>query len=424
MTTTTAPATQPVGATFLTRERATGLVLTLLGLGIIALFAPATEAAQQSTFVLNLPQYTDVPLLPDLSLPTLWTILLLGTFSAALGVRQIVRSFRNAGGMVGLVILLFALAFLTWAARGKSFNLTGMIASTLLRATPIVLGALSGIWCERSAVINIAIEGMMLGGAFTSVVVSSASGSQMLGLIAGVLTGGILAAVLAVLAIEYKVDQIITGTAINIFAIGLTSFLGASWLAGNEALNTAGTFKPIPIPLLSRIPILGPIFFNINLVIYLMILLVIVTHIVLFYTPWGLRSRAVGEHPKAADTLGVNVFRTRYVNVVIGGLIAGLGGVYFTLGSVGRFDEVMTAGRGFVGLAAMIFGRWNPIGAFAASLVFGFADSLQTKLAILGVPIEPEFLQMAPYIATMIVIAGVVGRAVPPAADGIPYTKE
>ncbi|NTU57077.1 MAG: ABC transporter permease, partial [Anaerolineales bacterium] len=224
--------------------------------------------------------------------------------------------------------------------------------------------------------------------------------------------------------IRFKVDQIVSGVAINIFGAGLTSFISSRFLEKNtDALNNSGVFPVISIPVLSKIPLLGPMFFENNIIIYLMLLLVVVMHIVLFHTPWGLRTRAVGEHPKAADTLGVNVFLVRYVNVIVGGMIAGLGGAYFTIGSVGRFDEIMTAGKGFIGLAAMIFGKWSPIGAFASSLIFGFADSLQVRLQILRVPIPSEFLLMAPYIVTMIVLTGVVGRAIPPAADGQPYEK-
>jgi ABC-type uncharacterized transport system permease subunit len=213
--------------------------------------------------------------------------------------------------------------------------------------------------------------------------------------------------------------------AINIFATGATSFLSSKYLQSQgDLLNNSGTFPIISIPLLSKIPLLGPIFFENNLIVYLMMLIVIIMHIVLYYTPWGLRTRAVGEHPKAADTLGINVFFVRYVNVIVGGMIAGLGGAYFTLGSVGRFDEVMTAGKGFIGLAAMIFGNWNPIGAFTSSLIFGFADSLQIKMQILSVPIPSSIIAMAPYIVTMIVLTGVVGRAIPPAADGTPYEKQ
>ena len=316
------------------------------------------------------------------------------------------------------------MAFLVWASRGRDFNLTGMLVGTLEAATPIALGALSGIWCERSAVINIAIEGMMLSGAFSGVVVGSATGSQFIGLLGGMLTGLLLGALLAVLAIRFKVNQIIAGTAINIFSTGLTSYLSARWLAENQHLNSIENFPRAVVPVVSRIPVLGPVLFQNNLPIYLMLVLVVVTHIILFSTRWGLRSRAVGEHPLAADTLGVNVIWTRYVNVLIGGLIAGLGGAYFTLGSVGRFDEEMTAGRGFIGLAAMIFGRWTPAGALGSSLIFGFSQSLQMKLSLLNVPIPSNILLMAPYLATIIVLAGVVGRAVAPAADGVPYEKQ
>jgi simple sugar transport system permease protein len=246
-----------------------------------------------------------------------------------------------------------------------------------------------------------------------------------IGLLVAILTGAILAAVHAVLSISLKVDQIVSGTAINIFAAGATSFISARFLEKNiDLLNNSGVFPKIPIPLLAKIPLLGPVLLENGLIVYLALILTVLLYIVLFYTPWGLRTRAVGEHPRAADTLGINVYLVRYVNVILGGMIAGIGGAYFTIGSVGRFDEIMTAGKGFIGLAAMIFGKWNPFGAFASSLIFGFADSLQIKLQILRVPIPSEFLLMAPYIVTMIVLAGVVGRAIPPAADGKPYEKQ
>jgi ABC-type uncharacterized transport system permease subunit len=233
-----------------------------------------------------------------------------------------------------------------------------------------------------------------------------------------------MGALLAVLAIRYKVNQIIAGTAINILATGLTSYFSSRYLQSIPELNRPSTFVQFPLPVLSRIPLLGPVLFTNTVPVYLMLILVGAIHVMLFYTRWGLRTRAVGEHPKAADTLGVNVFKTRYINVILGGMVAGLGGAYLVLSSVARFDENMTAGRGFIGLAAMIFGKWNPIGAFAASLIFGFADSLRTNLAILRVPIPSQFLLMAPYLVTMIVLAGVVGRAIPPAADGQPYEKQ
>jgi len=256
------------------------------------------------------------------------------------------------------------------------------------------------------------------------VVSAGVTNSLYIGLIVALLVGGLIAAAHAYLVIRFKVDQIVSGVAINIFGAGLTSFLSSRFLEKNtDVLNNSGVFPTISIPILDRIPVLGPMLFENNIIIYLMLVIVVVMHIMLFYTPWGLRTRAVGEHPKAADTLGINVYFVRYVNVILGGMIAGLGGAYFTIGSVGRFDELMTAGKGFIGLAAMIFGKWTPIGAFASSLIFGFADSLQVKLQILRVPIPTEFLLMAPYIVTMIILTGVVGRAIPPAADGQPYEK-
>jgi len=257
-----------------------------------------------------------------------------------------------------------------------------------------------------------------------AVVGATVTHNLYVGLFAAILIGALVAALHAYLVIRFKVDQVVSGVAINIFGAGFTSFMSSRFLQkSGDALNNSGVFPVISIPGLAKIPILGPMLFENNIIIYLMILLVIAMHIMLFYTPWGLRTRAVGEHPKAADTLGVNVYLMRYVNVIIGGIIAGLGGAYFTIGSVGRFDEQMTSGKGFIGLAAMIFGKWNPIGAFTSSLIFGFADSLQVKLQILRVPIPSEFLLMAPYIVTMIILTGVVGRAIPPAADGQPYEK-
>ena len=409
---------------YLRRERVLGIVYLLFAIAIWWLFLPHIEPGIKATFGLNTVTAVKVPKVPDLVVPARETVLILGFIAAFMGGYQLSRGFREPQALLAVLLVLFVMAFLVWATAGKSFNLTGMLASTVLRATPIAFGALSGIWCERTAVINIAIEGMMLSAAFTSVVVASATQNLYWGVVAAMITGGVLGLILAVLAIRFRVDQIIAGTAINIFTIGLTSFLSSSWLSVRQDLNAAGNFKPIPIPLLSQIPVIGPIFFNVNIMIYTMFALVILTHIILFHTRWGLRMRAVGEHPKAADTLGINVYRMRYVSVTIGGIIAGLGGAYFTLGSVGRFDEVMTAGKGFIGLAAMIFSKWTPIGGFIASLIFGLADALQVKMAILRVPIPSEFLLMAPYLVTIIVLSGVVGRAIPPAADGQPYVKE
>ncbi len=401
-----------------------GIVLLLFGLLMYLLFGTGLDAAQKATFGMNVLRSQALPI-PDLVLPVKAAIYILILIVVFLGGWQLARGVRRNGLLVGIVAFAFVAAFLVWAARGTSFNLVGMLSSSLVRATPIALAALCGVISERAGVVNIAIEGIMLITALTSVVVATLTRNLYIGLLVAILSGALVAALHAWLVIRFRVDQIVSGVAINIFGTGITSFISARFLEKNtDLLNNSGTFPIVPVPVLSRIPVLGPVFFENNLVVYLMLLLVVILHIVLFYTPWGLRTRAVGEHPKAADTLGINVYLMRYVNVILGGAIAGLGGAYFTLGSVGRFDEIMTAGKGFIGLAAMIFGKWTPFGAFASSLIFGFADSMQVKLQILRVPIPSEFLAMAPYLVTMIVLAGLIGRAIPPAADGQPYEKE
>lgn len=415
------------------RARTYGFVFLGTGLLIYLLFARMAVPGQTSTFVLNFGTAGQTAPVPDLVLPTGPTLYALALVCAFFGGWQLARGFRRVNLALGAVAGLFVLAFLAWASRGQSFNLTGMLNSALLRAVPIALAGLSGVICERCAVINIGIEGMMLAGAFTATLMGSLAlnvwgwpswASMSLGLVCALIVGALFGLLLAVLAVRFKVNQIIAGTAINILSVGVTSFLSARILAQFQQLNNTGTLQPVPIPILSRIPIIGPVVFEQNLLVYLLYVLLIVTHVVLFYTRWGLRTRAVGEHPRAADTLGVNVFKIRYVNVTIGGMVAALGGAFLILGSVGRFDELMTAGKGFIGLAAMIFGKWMPFGAFGAALIFGFADALQTKLAILRVPIPSQFLLMAPYLVTIIVLAGVVGEAIPPAADGQPYEKE
>ena len=406
-----------------TRQRVIGLVFLGLAAAIWLFLGQTTEAGLITTFKL-VPGGVESSL-PDWQMPTLATLNTIAIACAFLGGAQIIRGFgRRTNLVLGIVSGLFIFGFLAWAAADKSLNLAGLLNTSLSKAVPITLGALSGVLCERAGVVNIAIEGMMLAAAMTGALVGSISGSIWVGLIAAVLAGGVLGLVHAVLSIKYLTDQIISGTVINIFAIGITSFISSKFMQVNQALNNPGIFSPIEIPLLSKIPIFGPILFNNNIFVYAMFIFMVVLHVGLFYTRWGLRLRSVGEHPKAADTLGINVFRTRYMAVILGGMMAGFAGGYFTLGSVGRFDEVMTAGRGFIGLAAMIFGNWTPFGSFGAGLLFGFADSLASKLAILGVQIPSQLFGMAPYVATMVILAGVVGRGQMPAADGQPYVKE
>jgi len=422
--TATAVANRVAAAVSMRKGRILGILYVLIGVAIILLFARGVGSDLQTTFGMNPGRRTQAIRIPDLTVPTLTTLYLLAALSVALGIWQLLRAARPAVWMLAPTSVFLILAFLTWAARGKSMNMVGMLESTLLRAVPIALAALSGVMCERSAVINIAIEGMMLSAACAATLAGSLTHNLWIALLSALLTGGVLGGLLAVFAIRFKVDQIISGTAINILSTGATSFISARFLSQYQELNNPGRFSNLPIPLLSKIPVIGPIFFESNILLYMLLLLLVVIHVMLFYTRWGLRSRAVGEHPRAADTLGINVFKTRYVNVIAGGMIAGLSGAWLILGSVGRFDELMTAGKGFIGLAAMIFGKWTPFGAFASSLLFGFSDSLQAKLQILRVPIPSEFLLMAPYLVTMIVLAGVVGRAIPPAADGQPYEKQ
>jgi simple sugar transport system permease protein len=403
-----------------------------IAIGIIALMAAAGillmaygTSGEYSTFVLTSKRAGVTIAAPDLLLPSFTSLIVLGVVSAGIGFWQVFRGFKKSDWVIILVAGLAILAFLVWATRGKSLNLTGMLVSSLVRATPIALASLSGIYSERSGVVNIGIEGMMLMGAFTSVVFASITNNMFVGVMAGILAGMLFGALHGVLSIKYKVNQIISGAGIIILALGLTSYLQRAFLNLYPELNQPGpAIAALPIPGLWRIPVLGPVFFNLSPIIYTLFVLLIFTQVLMNNTRWGLRVRSVGEHPKAADTLGINVFRVRYISVLCSGAIAGLAGTYISIGAAGRFNEGMTAGKGFLGLAAMIFGNWNPFGAFAGSLIFGFFDSWQEKLSLLQVGIPVDLLGMAPFIATMIVLAGFVGRSRVPAADGIPYEKE
>ncbi len=400
------------------------ILMLLVGGGILILGAFGTQAGDQATF-------TDQKLGTLFSLSSQPTLYLMGMACLFMAGMRLYRGFAALRAWFGLALaVLAAFAFLVWMSSGTTLNVPGMIQATLTAATPLTLGAMCGLLCERSGIINIAIEGMMLFGAFAGVAFAAIFDNLWMGLIAASLLGGAMAGVHAVLSIKYKVDQIISGTVINILAVGATRFLNLRVLEP-AGLSTPGTFDAIRIPVLADIPIVGPILFENQPTTYIMLILLVVVNYVVFFTPWGLRMRACGEHPRAADTVGVAVNRMRYISVVIGGLIAGVGGAYFSLGQVGTFEDGMTRGQGFVALAAMIFGNWNPFGAFAAALLFGFANALQVKMQILqpvlpiiNVPIPPEFLQMAPYILTIIVVAGVVGRVRPPAQEGKPYEKQ
>jgi ABC-type uncharacterized transport system permease subunit len=331
------------------------------------------------------------------------------------------KTIRLASGIFSFAFLM---SFLCWVASGKFIPFTGLLQGGLLLSVPLIYGAMAGVLSERSGVINIAIEGQLLAGAFASGVLASLTQKTWIGLIIAPFAGAIISWLLAVFATRFGVDQVILGFVLNVLVIGLTDFLYKRLLIPyQDTWNSAPSLSPIKIPILWKIPLLGPIFFDQTIIVYLMYFLVAVIHLGLFKSKWGLRMRAVGEHPTAAESVGINVNKVRFRNVVLAGAIAGLGGAYFTLGAVGTFGKEMTAGKGFIALAALIFGRWSPLGAVAAALIFGFADNLQSVLSITGTPIPSEFMLMVPYIATIIAVSGFVGRVRAPAADGVPYKR-
>jgi simple sugar transport system permease protein len=331
------------------------------------------------------------------------------------------KTIRAASGLFGATFLM---SFLCWAAAGKFVPFTGLLQGGLILAVPLIFGAMAGIVSERSGVINIAIEGQLLAGAFLSGVVASLMQSTWAGLLVAPFAGMAIAWLLAVFAIKYGIDQVVLGFVLNVLVIGVTNFLyGKLLIPYQSTWNSGGTFDIIEIPVLSKIPVIGPIFFAQSIIIYLMYVVVVVIHIALFKSKWGLRTRSVGEHPTAAESVGIDVNKVRFRNVLIAGAVAGLGGAFFTLGALGSFSKEMIAGKGFIALAAVIFGRWSPLGAVAAALIFGFADNLQALLTIIGTPIPSEFMLMVPYIATIIAVSGFVGRVRAPAADGVPYKR-
>ncbi|WP_454293971.1 ABC transporter permease [Salana multivorans] len=387
-----------------------------------------TLATPAGTSTIRISTSSDAIQIPAIGLPgqaTAWVLTVLvaaGAGLATVWTRQArpvpvwVPSVAGALAFFGLLILISA-------GKSQVVPVTGLLAGTLFLATPLVFGALSGVVSERVGIINIAIEGQLLFGAFAAAIVASIAGSSYVGLIAAPLAGALVATILAWFSITYHVNQLIVGVVLNVLVVGLTSFLFSTVLKETPALNQAMTLPRLPIPGLSAIPVLGPVLFNQNLLVYLMFIIVIALQILLFRSRWGLRLRSVGEHPKAADTVGINVNRTRWRNTLLGGAIAGLGGASFTIAAGLAFGKEMTAGRGFIALAAMILGRWNPVGAVIAALLFGLSYQLQNLMSTLQVPVPPQFLLMLPYVVTIFAVAGFAGRVRAPAAEGIPYVK-
>ncbi|WP_298820892.1 ABC transporter permease [Chloroflexus sp.] len=418
----------------ITRRQVIASFFTLLGLLMLFNYAPQALAGDTvvTRIALAVPQ-------PVISFPTAWSLTVIGLIAligGALGLSN--RAQRWADGLLWTSAVLLFPAILIWAAAGKQTNATVMLSESLRLGTPLALGALAGIWAERSGVINIAIEGMMLMGAAFGFAFFIFTGNIWVGVLSAVVVGGIIALLHGALSISFRTDQIISGTVINILAIGVTGYLRRQYIVveggGRVTLpSLSGMIAEAGLPDLARsleaIPLIGTLIFGGKPIFFAMLLLVIATHMVMFMTRWGLRTRAVGENPKAADTVGIAVNRTRYINVFISGCIAGLGGAWFSLETVGQFDDGMTAGKGFIALAAMIFGKWMPFGAFGGAMLFGFAEALGTRFQILqvqvlGGPVPVQFLQITPYVVTMIVLAGLIGRAVGPAAVGKPYEKQ
>ncbi len=362
-----------------------------------------------------------------ISLPasmTSWILAAIAIAGTAMTFKLAIERKPVPGWFLGIVGVAFVFTFLILAVAGRpSANLpiVSLLAGGLMFATPLVFGALAGVINERVGVINIAIEGQLLLGAFAGAVTASIFGTPWAGLVGAPIAGALLAVLLALFTINYRSDHIVVGVVLNMLALGVTSFLFSTLLSSSSHLNKPMRLTTLPIPLLKDIPIIGPVMFNQTILVYLMYAAVIILQIMLFNSRWGLRLRAVGEKPRAADTVGIKVNATRWHNVILGGAVAGLGGAFFTIGQGLAFSKDMAAGNGFIALAAMIIGRWNPVGALTAALLFGFATNLGAVMQAVGAPVPAEYLLMIPYLVTILAVAGFVGAVRPPAAEGIPY---
>jgi general nucleoside transport system permease protein len=395
-------------------------ILGIVGLLIVAFLAHPTTAGQTSR--IRLSAGNAFVSLPTIDVPSRATCYVLGIVCVLLGVSQVLwlsrrgRAWTLAGGACCL-----GAALLVSADAGNSFNAVALMQVALEGSTTLLLGALGGLLGERAGVINVAIEGEMLAGAFVGAVVGAAVG-RWGGVAAATAVGGLTGFLLTVFAIRYRVDQIIVGIVINIFVLGITDFLYDAVLS-NKSGNYVKPFGVLSIPVLRDIPLIGPVLFEQRFYAYVALILVVVISLALSRTTWGLRVRAVGENPYAADAVGINVVRMRYVNVVLGGCLAGFAGAYLSLGLIGSFQKNMTNGLGFVALAVMIVGRWRPVGVLVAAIIFGLAQGLEQQLSTLGSSIPSAFLLMVPYVVTIIVVGGWVGRSRAPAADGQVFIK-
>ncbi len=420
----------PVGPGGLLRADVLGTVswrtpITLAVISVAALFAfvlftPQTAIAQ---FAFTEPDASwqwpvwHAPAQLVLIICAVGTFALTAAAFAAAAARKPRRWYLVAFGALVLVM------FLVWvmSASTGTLRLPFLLGLTMTWAVPLVFGAFAGVLCERAGVINIAIEGQLLAGAFLCAIAGSITGSAYVGLVAAPIAGALVGLILAVFSITYKVDQIIVGVVVNVLVLGLTNYLFSTVLSENpQEFNSPPPLPTWRIPGLADIPVIGDALFNQTVIVYAMYVAVFVLQYMLFRSRWGLRLRSVGEHPKAADTVGIKVNRTRYRAVVLGSAVAGFGGASFLAAGL-AFTKEVSAGRGYIALAAMILGRWSPKGALAAAVLFGFTDALNRVLRNIGSPVDYELMSMLPYLATIFAVAGLVGRVRPPAADGKPY---
>lgn len=401
----------------------TGALLALLGVVLLVL---SFQTRGDTRYALS-DAFAAVQL-PVITLPGLVTVLVCAVITLAVGVGFVTDTLsgRLRTGLAALAGFTLVLGFVTWAGAGSdfAFPVANQLSGSIMLATPLVFGALAGVLCENSGVVNVSIEGEFLVAAFAAAIIGSITQSLIAALIGAMVAGMAMAALLALFSIKYVVDQVVLGVVLNLLAAGVTGFLFDQLVQPNGAtLNVAPQLPRIAIPGLSAIPLLGPVLFQQTALFYLAVASVALVAFLLYRTRWGLRVRSVGEHPEAADTVGIKVRWTRWQAVLVGGLFAGLGGAFFTVGSTGAFIKDITVGNGFIALAAVIMGRWRPVRAALMALFFGFVTQLASQLQTLNTPMPSQFLLMLPYIATIVAVAGLIGRSRGPAADGVPYTK-
>ncbi|MGN6324456.1 ABC transporter permease [Pseudolysinimonas sp.] len=404
-------------------------VPVILDIFAIAALVFAFAIPRRGTSSFRLSTSTDFVQIPTVELPTVTTVGVVAIVLVLIAILThllvaLSKRGRSPLWLSAIFAVLFLFLFLAWAGADlRAIPIPGLLVGGLALATPLVFGSLGGVLGERAGVVNVAIDGQLLFGAFSAALVGSATHSPWAGLVAAIVAGVLVSWVLAVFALRYWVDQVIVGVVLNVLVTGLTNFFYTKIFAAVPDLNHTTKFPEFAIPGLSQIPIVGPVLFKHTLIVYIMYIAVFVVWYALFKTRWGLRVRSVGEHPQAADTVGINVNRTRFWTVSVAGAVAGIGGAFYTLDSVSSFGKEMTNGAGFIALAAVIFGQWHPIKAALAGLLFGFATNLQSTLGIIGSPVPSEFLLMLPYLITIVAVAGLVGQSRAPAADGTPYIK-